>query len=146
MKTHNIVPYKNRKIDTQAEVDVYRCLPRKGKIYSLRQNGLVVGHATAITLKDCKFVIHKAGQLRARKTKTRNVHAHIRGFLDLKAQYNYNALNDDKLPLQVEYQPFKYDEFTVVKMHGENTTRIIQYADEVLVNVNGVTAYQQIAN
>jgi hypothetical protein len=146
MKTNNIVPYKKRKLDPTLPVDVYRCLPRKGQIYSIRQKNLVVGHATHITLKDCKFHVNKAGQLRARISKERNVHAHIKGMLDLTARYSVNALNNDALPLKVEYQPFKFDQFTVTRVEGKQVFTPIEYADEVIVNVNGVTAYQQLSS
>ena len=39
-----ITPYKSREIDYSTPVKIYRNLNKKGKVYSIQQNGLVVGH------------------------------------------------------------------------------------------------------
>lgn len=74
-----MITYKNRVIDYNKPVDVYRCLNRKGFIFSLRQNGLVVAHTDKIILTDCTFIINKSGLNLYLKTGHRNVHAFIRG-------------------------------------------------------------------
>jgi len=97
-----IYPYKNRKLNLNKPVDFYRCLNRKGYIFSLRQNGLVVGHTDNIILKGCELIINQNGKQRCIKTQSRNVHAFIRGFIgnidDIKTSFsfilNYNPYID----------------------------------------------------
>jgi len=88
-----IFPYKNRDIDYNKTVDFYRCLNRKGYIFSLRQNGLVVGHTDNIILKNCKFIINQTSKERCIRTQSRNVHAFINGFIgnidDIKNQFSF---------------------------------------------------------
>ncbi len=97
--------YKNRHIDYSKPVDFYRCLNRKGFVFSLRQNGLVIGHTDKIVLKDCTMVINKSGKDRCLKTKTRNVHAFVTGlignFEDIKNIFTFN----------LNYNPFETNGF-----------------------------------
>lgn len=73
--------YKGREIDYSKSVRIYRNLNRKGQVYSIQQNGVVVAHTKEFVLKDVKFIVNKAGKKRAIETKTRNVHAFIEGYL-----------------------------------------------------------------
>lgn len=66
-------------IDTAKKVRVYRNLHRK--CYSVKQDGLVRCHSDHVTLRDCKFIVSKAGQKRVRDEKKKNVHAFIEGYL-----------------------------------------------------------------
>ena len=50
---NNIVPFKERAINLEERVQVYRNLHRAGRTYSVKQKGLVVAHATRICLRDC---------------------------------------------------------------------------------------------
>lgn len=76
-KTSGTISYKGRGIEIGEPVQAYRCLPRKGKVYSLRQNGLVVAHTTSVILRSCYFRIQQSGRNRALETGRRNVHAYI---------------------------------------------------------------------
>jgi hypothetical protein len=112
-----ITPFKNRVIDEKQPVLLYRNLTRKGRIYSLKQNGLVVAHTTAICLKNVEFVINKAGKKQAIKTKIRNVHAFIKGYVTGSGMGTTAKVNC--LPVVVKYDPFSelgfYHELTIKK-------------------------------
>lgn len=89
-----ITSYKNREIDYNKPVEFYRCLNRKGFVFSIRQNSLVVGHSNNIILKDCSLVVNESGKKRCLKDKERNVHAYIKGmigsFNDIKSSFSFN--------------------------------------------------------
>jgi hypothetical protein len=67
-------------------------------VFSVRQDGLVVGHTDNIVLKNCVMVVNQSGKERCLKTKSRNVHAFVTGFIggleDIKNMFtfklNYN--------------------------------------------------------
>lgn len=91
-----IINYKNRKINYNEPVEVYRNLNKKGRWYSIRQNGLVVAHCTSCTLKNCTFHVSQKVSERVKKTKKREVHAWIKGtivdksFMPCKKKVVYN--------------------------------------------------------
>lgn len=89
-----IITFKNRKIDFSQPVRVYRNLNRKGQVYSVWQKGFVVAHMKEFVLRDVTFVVNKSGKERAIRTKTRNVHAFIEGFLgdfdDILLEFSHN--------------------------------------------------------
>jgi hypothetical protein len=114
-----IKSFKRRKIDYSRPVHVYRNLNRVGKIFSIRQDGLVVGHSEIIYLKNCEFIINKNGQQRARKQQRRNVHAYIIGDLIKEDEFNYKSSTINKWGI-VSYNPFKEDHFVIVNyMDGD---------------------------
>jgi len=86
-------PFKGRTVNLDKEVDFYRCLNRKGFVFSIRQDGLVVAHTDKVVLKDCKLIVNKSGKERCLKTKTRNVHAFVRGKIgdiyDIKNEFSF---------------------------------------------------------
>jgi hypothetical protein len=82
----NVTPFKNRELDRNKAVDLYRCLNRKGFVFSLRQNGRVVGHTDDITLANVEFKVNTAGHKRYLREKQRNVHAFARGFVTSSEQ------------------------------------------------------------
>lgn len=132
----NIIQFfKNRNIDEKQPVMLYRNLTRKGRIYSLKQNGLVVAHTTAICLKDVTFVINKAGKQSAIKTKIRNVHAFVKGYVTPNGMGTTAKVND--LPVVVKYDPFNelgfYHELTEKKKE-------LKGARFVIANHEGVKA------
>lgn len=105
-------PYKHRELDYSSPVEVYRCLNRKGRVYSIRQKGLVVGHTEDLYLKDCEFVVNKAGQERCRKTNNRNVHSFIRGYVVPHSEgimTFWGALH------YIDYNPYTDDTFIIPK-------------------------------
>ena len=66
-------------IDPTKKVRVYRNLHKD--CFSVKQDGLVRCHANHVTLRDCKFIVSKAGQKRVRDEGRKNVHAFVEGFL-----------------------------------------------------------------
>ena len=77
----DITNFKNRDVDTSKVVEFYRCLNRKGFVFSIRQEGRVVGHTNSIILKNCTLIVNKSGKRKCLKEKQRNVHAFVRGFI-----------------------------------------------------------------
>jgi len=124
--SNNILLYKNRYINPDKKVEVYRCLNRKGKIYSIRQRGVVVAHTDNIVLEDCEFVVNASGKKKAIETKERNVHAFIRGTI----------IDKEVVPLErVTYHPFSEVGFV---SNGE----VIEKAKGVVINHSGVKTIQ----
>ncbi len=122
---NRIEPFKRRNINLNEPVLVYRALNRKGRVYSLKQNGFVVGHTTCLMLANAKFIISKAGQDRARKTKERNVHAFVKGKICVKGRLSVTAEDGEKnerlqLPVAITYNPFVNDTF-VMKLSKKRT-------------------------
>ncbi|MBV9125686.1 MAG: hypothetical protein JO112_20240 [Planctomycetes bacterium] len=79
----SFVPYKNRILNLHREVMVYRNLRGRsiGKRWSIMQDGLVVGHAGDVTIKEARFVVREAGRQRVIRDKRKNVHAFVAGKL-----------------------------------------------------------------
>ena len=139
---NKIIPYKNRKINIEENVYVYRNLNRNGKVYSIKQKGLVVGHTTCLAMINIEFFVNKSGQKRARQNKKRNVHAYIVGKIALNGILGYNAENSEKfnnqLPAKIEYNPYKYDYFVCTNL--VSTPLKINIALGVIINKYGVFA------
>lgn len=104
----NIIPYKSRKIDIDKKVRMYRCLNKKGFVFSLSQNKKVVGHTTNIVLKNCKLIVMESGKNRCIKEKQRNVHAFVEGYIgtedDIKLTFSF----------LLEYNPFEDKKFYTI--------------------------------
>lgn len=94
----NIQSYKNRKLIYDKPFEVYRCLNRKGRIYSIRQNGLVVGHTDSLSMTNVELVVNSGGKKQAIKTMQRNVHAFVRGYIN--SSISYDGIK------QLTYNPF----------------------------------------
>ena len=91
-------------IDYDKRLYVYWNISKK--TWSVRQSGKVVGHSDLIFLKDCRFLVAKAGQARVRREKKKNVHAGVSGYLAMNAEYPRNELG-----IYVMYNPYKHDTF-----------------------------------
>lgn len=100
--------YKNRTLDPSKQVEVYRCLNRQGKTFSIRQDGLVVAHAESLILKDAVFVVNESGKARCQDTQERNVHAHVEGILVEEVEEH-----PMKVALRVKYDPFSPNGFVL---------------------------------
>lgn len=107
MSINQITPYKNRQVNFDMPVDVYRCLNRKGRVFSIKQNSLVVAHCTQLEMKDVEFVVNKAGKKKAIASKRRNVHAFIRGLIGSSPQEGIPTF----YPLK--YNPFSQEGFCI---------------------------------
>jgi hypothetical protein len=124
-----IKPYKNRSIDTNKKVRVHRNLGKQVKeAYSIKQNGLVVGHADEIYLINGNTHIIPSAQAQAIRERTRNVHAFIEGFVAENLMPN----NSSEFA-QITYNPFEHKDFVYKKSYS----RIISM-QEVIIKPEGV--------
>ncbi len=76
-----VTPFKGRRVALSKPVDVYRNLRGHAGLFSLRQRGLVVGHADALMLGDATFHVGQVAWKRALREGKKNVHAVARGRL-----------------------------------------------------------------
>jgi hypothetical protein len=134
---NKIIPFKNRKIDYNKKVYIYRNLHDNtgSKTYSIRQNGLVVGHTNQIMLGSVNFKVNQSGREKVLKTKNKNVHAFIIGDI-IESGMGMSA--DSVLPVKITYNPYKNKTFV-----RENLTKdkiSVKHAACVILNRNGVTA------
>lgn len=104
---NRIVSFKDRDINPDKEVYVYRNLNKEGRIFSIRQNNLVVGHTNQLMMHDVKFIVSEAGRKRCRKTGRKNVHAYIRGLISQKGGMGTDASDSSGLGAKITYNPFK---------------------------------------
>jgi len=93
-------------IDYDKRLYVYWNIQKK--TWSVRQSGKVVGHTSLIFLKDCRFLVGKAGQERVRREKKKNVHAGVSGYLAMNAEVPTFEADRDCF---VMYNPYKHDTF-----------------------------------
>lgn len=91
------------KLDKERSVEVYRNLHRN--CYSIKQDGLVKAHAEHITLDNCTFHVNEVGRDRVRKTKRKEVHAWIKGYISEYTDLPSSELN------RIYYNPYKNDHF-----------------------------------
>jgi hypothetical protein len=101
--------YKNRILDRDKPVEMYRCLNRSGFTFSIRQFGKVIGHTDNVVLVKCSFHVNPSGKKKCLDTKTRNVHAYIKGYVAgidaIKNTFKYNLF---------------YDPFSELGFHGQS--------------------------
>lgn len=107
MQPSTFTSLKGRTIDAALPVSVYRNLHRNGAngepVYSVQQNGLVVGHVESISLEYATFVVQPAGQRRVRQTGRKVVHAFVRGYLTPEIDYSLEG--------KATYNPYKNSTF-----------------------------------
>ena len=95
------------------EVDVYFNVTRK--VFSIRQDGIVIAHRSNLFLTHSKFIVRESGQKRVRETGHKNVHAFVRGMWDQK---EYRSFKDMMLWRKVSYNP-KRDDFFMVQSKSD---------------------------
>ena len=113
-------------IDPTKRCQVYRNLHKN--CFSIRQGGLVVGHAEKIILRDCRFLVQPAGREKVLRTKVKNVHAVISGYMSSFRESN--ALADSSQSV-VTYNPYKFDTFV-----EEDSLNPILTSDFVDMDIN----------
>jgi hypothetical protein len=96
-------------IDYNKRLYIYWNLHKK--TWSVRQSGKIVGHSDLIFLKDCRFLVGKAGQARVRAEKKKNVHAGVSGYLAMNAEFCNADYNNTDRDCFVMYNPYKHDTF-----------------------------------
>jgi hypothetical protein len=106
---------------------VYRNLHKK--CWSIKQRGLVVGHADELALKDCECIVNPKGRHRVIKTGVKTVHAYIKGFIT-RPRSKYNHF--------IWYHPFISNSFYIrengIKRSVNKLSRVIFVGDVVIGN------------
>lgn len=123
---------EGRVIEWDKPVRVYRNLAKgvKGEYsYSIQQKGLVVGYGHTFCLSDCGFFVGN-GNIRAKETGQRNVHAFVIGYLDQEQNID--------TPIRVSYDPFGDEWFYKV-----NTKERINASDWCRFTKTGVWSCEQ---
>lgn len=123
--------FKDREIDYTQRVYVYRRLFRNSKkvVYSIKQKGRVVAHGYDFKLRSVVSNISKIGQMRAKSTKVRNVHAYLHGFLEVDGEINVEGKE------RLHYNPFQDNCFWY---DNDGKKQEIHYSTETIVTKNGV--------
>ena len=93
-------------IDPNKRVHVYRNL--HNGLWSIRQDGIIVGHDDHLLLKDCKFRVQPAGRAKVLAERKKNVHAYISGFLCNQEDTNIVPEGNS---CEVSYNPYKHPYF-----------------------------------
>ena len=96
-------------IDYDKRLYVYWNIQKK--TWSVRQSGKVVAHTDTIYMKDCRFLVGKAGQARVRREGKKNVHAGVSGYLAMYAEFHKAAKPVATGKCWVTYNPYKHDTF-----------------------------------
>lgn len=105
---NHFLSFKGRRPDVKRPVFVYRNLNGdKNHLYSIKQDGLVMGHSNRLVLSECSFIVSQAGQRRVRKTKHKNVHAYVKGWIALKGAMGSDGRDGSRWPVKIEYNPYK---------------------------------------
>ena len=91
-------------IDYDKRLYVYFNLHKR--TWSIRQSGKIIGHHGLIFLKDCRFLVSKAGQARVRREGKKNVHAGVSGYLAMNVGFPHHEKH-----ISVKYNPYKNDTF-----------------------------------
>lgn len=73
-------------------------------LYSVRYKGRVIFHAEEIHLKNCSFVVNKAGREKVLREKRKNVHAFVRGEI---------CWIRDCIGPEISYNPYKSETFVI---------------------------------
>lgn len=102
-----ILPFKSRTFNPGFPIQVYRNLHDKdgSRRWSLRQNGLIVGHADEIYLRCVDFHVSPAGRNRVRREGRKNVHAYADGLLSF--DWSGDPIGE------ITYDPYKDDGFVL---------------------------------
>jgi hypothetical protein len=111
---------------TPIRVDVYRNL-HTGTL-SVRHRGKVLHHPRAVLLANCTFVVQPAGRARVLRDQRKNVHAFVRGELQIDPP--------DPLPEftgAASYNPYKAGWF-----YDVDTDQPVHTADYAFVTTDGV--------
>jgi len=97
------------------------------------RKGRVISHPGAVTLRNAKFVVQPAGRRKVLNEKRKNVHAFVRGELNmLYSKFPSIPLPDpDKI---ATYNPYKYETFV-----NASTGQPVLSADKVLINDKVIT-------
>ena len=118
-------------VNPNKRCQVYRNLHKN--CFSIRQDGRVVAHAQSVALKDCRFLVGKAGQEKVRREKKKNVHATISGFIDRHTfvEYAQNFFDRYEDHGHAYYNPYKTDNWQDIE-----TKEDVDSAEYVWLNLD----------
>ena len=104
-------------------VHVYRNIHTQ--CFSVKYKGLVIDHMDSILLSDAHFVVSKPGRARVLQSRTKNVHATVRG----------TAVDSIRIKIgqEIRYNPYKAGHF-FYRCNG----KAIHSAELVLLNDNRI--------
>lgn len=131
-----ILPYKDRVLNKDQPIRVYRNLTKKGVWYSLVQKGKTVAHSSAICLRDCTFHVNEKGRQRVIKNKRKEFHAYILGMYTGSGMDTTTKRND--LSAIIKYNPYKHSGFTCTNLTINHF--VVKGAWFVICNEEGVKA------
>lgn len=112
------------------KTEIYANLNKGG--VSIRQSGKVIGVLAYAELSDVCFVVNRSGYERAIRENQRNVHAFARGTLGETSE-NVSEQTIAALRaryLQVKYNPFRSDKFTVNGQAIDKASKVIMVITE----------------
>lgn len=123
------------------EVEVYFNV--RQRVFSVRQNGKVIGHTHRILLENARFIVREAGRQRVITTGYKNVHAWVRGtpfpYANLDTGEGLRPLgmftHADMCLREVTYNPRKYSSFVL----ADNPTETVEFAHRVLLDIDPST-------
>jgi hypothetical protein len=107
-----MTPFKNRMIDPEVPVKVYRNLGHAPGDFSIMQKGLVVAHADEVVLQDVTFRVSNAGRNRVLDEKRKNVHAFAVGTLSESKEVRDRTM---EYGVEVTYNPYNANHFYVLR-------------------------------
>jgi hypothetical protein len=102
----NISFIKGRTLNSAKEVQVYRNVNMEGFVYSIRQNGQVIGYSPDITLTQVKFHVNQKGRERVLSSGVKNVHAYIKGYIIDGENPELQKIRVNLTGIKVTYNPF----------------------------------------
>ena len=127
--------------DGRIDVDVYRNLRNGMWSVKNRLTGLVIGWVSTCMVQDATLVVQPAGNQRVRDTGRKNVHAFVRGNLQLSYGDGIMASMGLYDPISITYDPYEYRTF--VRIKDESPIHKAPYVE--LHYQTGVTAYVERA-
>lgn len=78
------------------------------------KRGLVINHASHVKLRDCEFRVSEKQRQAVIRTKRKNVHAGVVGYL-----IEDNFANECERSVSVTYNPYKFSSFVNKQNHDE---------------------------
>jgi hypothetical protein len=98
------ISYKGRNVELGKPAQVYFNLKRK--IWSIKQNGEVVGHTPAVTIRGgIKFDVSESGRQYTIKKQSRFVHAWIHGIIESIDELDSTEMHG------IKYNPYENEFF-----------------------------------
>lgn len=128
-----MTPYKNRTIDPDRPVRVYRNLHSRlgdGRHWSIRQGQHVVAHADSLHLVDVRFVVSEKGRQRVLSERRKNVHAFAEGRFIEYDDLLTAVMWPKYILARIGYVPSASPHFTIAE--GPLTDRVIKSSPAVI--------------